>query len=193
MEHLQSLSFLNILFYGLNVFWVIEFFIFNNRQQRGRFQENKSFYWLSFAILLTIGLTLLLNRNDVGRYVEAPFYQVIQMIALGFYTVGLLLRYTSSMILGKHFTRHVRVDKNMILASTGPYRFLRHPLYVGLWLITLAFPLFVGNWISFLFGLIVLTSLLLVRMRFEERALTTLHPEYQSWKRKRYRFIPFIF
>jgi protein-S-isoprenylcysteine O-methyltransferase Ste14 len=193
MEHLQSLSFLNILFYGLNVFWVIEFFIFNNRQQRGRFQENKSFYWLSFAILLTIGLTLLLNRNDVGRYVEAPFYQVIQMIALGFYTVGLLLRYTSSMILGKHFTRHVRVDKNMILASTGPYRYLRHPLYVGLWLITLAFPLYVGNWISFLFGLVVLTSLLLVRMRFEERALTTLHPEYQSWKKKRYRLIPFIF
>jgi protein-S-isoprenylcysteine O-methyltransferase Ste14 len=81
----------------------------------------------------------------------------------------------------------------MILASTGPYRYLRHPLYVGLWFISLAFTLYVGNGISFLFGLVVLTTLLVIRMRFEERALTILHPEYQAWKNKRYRFIPFIF
>jgi protein-S-isoprenylcysteine O-methyltransferase Ste14 len=193
MEHLQSLTLLNILFYGFNILWVVEFVVFNNRKQKGRFQENKSFYWLSLAIISTIGLTLLLNRNDIGRYVDQPFYAFSQILSLLLYCVGLFLRYASSYILGKNFTRHVRVDKTMILASTGPYRYLRHPLYVGLWFISLAFTLYVGNGISFLFGLVVLTTLLVIRMRFEERALTILHPEYQAWKNKRYRFIPFIF
>jgi protein-S-isoprenylcysteine O-methyltransferase Ste14 len=57
----------------------------------------------------------------------------------GFAVLGGLIRLWAS--------GHVKKDK--VLATTGPYGFVRHPLYVGNHLITLAFCLASGLWWSF--------------------------------------------
>jgi protein-S-isoprenylcysteine O-methyltransferase len=81
----------------------------------------------------------------------------------------------------------------MTLIEHGPYRYWRHPLYLGLGLIVLGFPLFVGNWLS----LVSIGPLLILgfiwRMRVEEKALLKIHPEYLAWRKKRYWLIPFVF
>ena len=193
MEHLRILSFFNVLFYLANGLWVLEFVIFKNKKRVGRFLENKSFWFLVFAITLVIVSTIQFSSNNLGKVSSLDLYPIFQVVALGFYGVGLSLRYQGSMVLGENFTRHVAVSSSMKLVSTGPYRYLRHPLYLGLFLITISFPIYVGNVFAILVGLPLLVIGFSWRMNVEELALTKIHPQYAQWLKQRYRFIPFIY
>jgi protein-S-isoprenylcysteine O-methyltransferase Ste14 len=193
MEHLRILSFFNVLFYLANGLWVFEFVIFKNKKRVGRFLENKSFWFLVFAITLVIVSTIQFSSNNLGKVSSLDLYPIFQVVALGFYGVGLWLRYRGSMVLGENFTRHVAVSSSMRLVSTGPYRYLRHPLYLGLFLITISFPIYIGNVFSILVGLPLLVIGFSWRMNVEELALTKIHPQYDQWLKQRYRFIPFIY
>ena len=69
------------------------------------------------------------------------------------------------------------------VVRTGPYRFVRHPVYaayvlqyVGIWLIYPSIVLAAG--IAIWFGLTV------TRMHFEERVLMQAFPEYETYKRR---------
>lgn len=193
MEHLQSLTGFNFFFYLANLLWVLEFVIFRSKSRRGHYQDRTSFYGLVLTIILTIVATIFFNREGWGNLSLTPVYPWFQVIAFAFYSVGLFLRYYASHLLGQQFTRHVHVDASMQLVSKGPYRYLRHPLYLGLFLLTIAFPLYAGNWLAFL----VMTPLvflgLLKRMLREEKALETHVTAYKEWKKHRYRFLPFVF
>lgn len=193
MEHLRILSLFNVLFYIANGLWVLEFIIFKNKKRVGRFQEKKSFWFLIFAITLVIVSTIQFSSNDLGKVSSLGLYPIFQVVALGFYGVGLWLRYQGSRILGENFTRHVAVSPSMTLVSNGPYRYLRHPLYLGLFLITISFPIYVGNVFAILVGLPLLVIGFSWRMNVEELALTKIHPQYAQWLKQRYRFIPFIY
>jgi protein-S-isoprenylcysteine O-methyltransferase Ste14 len=193
MEHLQPLTFFNILFYVANFFWLFEFILFRNKNKKGRFQEKQSFLFLVGVIILTIGISIELNRRTIGLMVDTPYYFWMQILGLIFYGVGLYLRYRGSIILGLSFTRHVAVNAKLPLAEKGPYQKLRHPLYLGLFLLSIAFPLYIGNIIAFLIFSPLLFFSLRQRMIIEEKAMSRLHPDYEKWKQSRYRFIPLIY
>lgn len=193
MEHLRNLNVFNICFYIANLFWLLEFFVFRNRQKVGRFKETKSFWFLTISILFVIVLTIYFSRMGLGLIKTNSIYPVFQISALTLYGLGLWLRYRGSHLLGHHFTRHVAVSSSINLVSHGPYRYLRHPLYLGLFLISVAFPLYVGNMYAFLVSLPLLWLVFSWRMHIEEKALRLVHPTYADWAKARYRFIPFIY
>jgi protein-S-isoprenylcysteine O-methyltransferase Ste14 len=193
MEHLRVFTLLNVLFYVANLFWILEFVFFRNKKRMGRFQEKKSFWFLIFAISFVIISTIQLSANDLGKIVNRDVYPLFQLFALGLYLVGLWLRYRGSKALGENFTRHVAVSTSINLVSTGPYQYLRHPLYLGLFLIALAFPMYVGNLLALVVSLPLLWIGFSWRMKVEELALTKIHPQYAAWLKQRYRFIPFIY
>ena len=193
MEHLRLLNIFNVLFYVANGLWLLEFFIFRNRKRTGKFQEKKSFWFLSISILVVIVSTIYFSSNDLGKLTETSVYPALQIIALILQSMGLWLRYQGSLALGQNFTRHVAVSSSLTLVSNGPYRYLRHPLYLGLFLITIAFPIFVGNLVAILIALPLLWIGFSWRMTVEEKALSLIHPKYQAWLKSRYRFIPGIY
>jgi protein-S-isoprenylcysteine O-methyltransferase Ste14 len=193
MEHLRVLTLLNVIFYVANLLWILEFVFFRNKKRMGRFQEKKSFWFLIFAISFVIISTIQLSANDWGTINTTDLYPGFQILALSLYLIGLGLRYLGSKALGENFTRHVAVSSSMKLVSTGPYQYLRHPLYLGLFLITLGFPIYVGNWLALVVGLPLLFIGFSWRMKVEELALTKIHPSYAQWLKQRYRFVPFIY
>jgi protein-S-isoprenylcysteine O-methyltransferase Ste14 len=193
MEHLRVFTLLNVLFYLANLLWILEFVFFRNKKRVGRFQEKKSFWFLIFAISVVIVSTIQLSANNLGKMNVNNIYPFFQILALGFYLVGLWLRYHGSKALGKNFTRHVAVSTSMTLVSTGPYQYLRHPLYLGLFLIALAFPMYVGNLLALFVAIPLLWIGFSWRMKVEELALSKIHPQYNEWLKQRYRFIPFIY
>jgi protein-S-isoprenylcysteine O-methyltransferase Ste14 len=84
----------------------------------------------------------------------------------------------------------VQTARDHHVISTGPYAFVRHPMYSGVMLFFFGVPLLVGSWwgvaMAPLFAI-----LFAVRAGIEERALVAGLPGYADYAaRVRYRLLP---
>lgn len=107
------------------------------------------------------------------------------------FVLGLAL-FGWAMVSNAYFSRIVRVqeERGHAVCTSGPYRFVRHPGYVGTILQNLGLPLLLGSlWALLPGGLLVL--LMVVRTALEDRMLHEELPGYREYAQKvRYRLLP---
>jgi methyltransferase len=86
---------------------------------------------------------------------------------------------------------NVRIIESLPLGvvSDGPFRFIRHPNYVAVFLELLALPLAFGAWITAGVGAVLHAWVLYHRIRCEERMLMG-HAEYRARMGRKPRFVP---
>ena len=87
------------------------------------------------------------------------------------FVAGKALKYWAIHTLGSRWTFRVLVPPKSTRISAGPYRFLRHPNYIGVAGELLGFALFAGTPGTGTAALLVFAALMLARIRVEERAL----------------------
>lgn len=181
-----------ILFYLITILWIGEFWIFPNHYKGADRNETKSFLRILGVILISHAATI--TFTALGWFRIDTLYHPLWIISLITYPLGLLLRYVSILYLGHHFTRNVEVSKSQTLISKGPYRYLRHPLYLGLFLLTISVPLFFQNWLMTIISSILMFYILNNRMILEETMMEqVIGDSYRQWKRQRYRFFPWLY
>jgi len=102
------------------------------------------------------------------------------------------LRIWTLWTIGGSWNVRVVVPQDIRIATTGPYRFIRHPNYLVVILEIAALPLFHGAWISAL-ALSALNAFVLTRrIRTEEAALARI-PAWVEAMSDRARLLPFVF
>jgi len=115
----------------------------------------------------------------------------VQFIALILVALGYGLSAWAT-ISNRFFSDVIRIqtDRGQTVVSDGPYRYVRHPGYVGVILFTLATPLLLSSlWTLIPGGLTAL--LIIVRTVFEDRTLLDELDGYQEYAgRVRYRLLP---
>jgi protein-S-isoprenylcysteine O-methyltransferase Ste14 len=78
------------------------------------------------------------------------------------------------------------------LVTTGPYHYMRHPIYAAILLFVWAGIAANASPLSVALGLVA-TAMLALRIAFEEGLVRERYPEYDDYARHTKRVIPFIF
>jgi protein-S-isoprenylcysteine O-methyltransferase Ste14 len=118
----------------------------------------------------------------------------LQPLALGILILGLGLRAVAVFTLGKAFSANVALRTGQKLQRSGLYRIVRHPSYLGLELIFLAFAMHARTWACFAVVLVPPTLALLYRIHVEETALRqAFGSDYEDYSRTTKRLFPGIY
>ena len=111
--------------------------------------------------------------------------------ALGLISVALLIWVHHT--LGKNFSLPGVIKRQQELVTRGPYRWVRHPMYSVLFLISLAYFLISANWLIGVAWLGWITGTVASMVGTEEAALiATFGDAYRTYMRHTGRFLPRI-
>jgi len=87
-------------------------------------------------------------------------------------------------------TVRIQEERGHAVVSTGPYAFIRHPMYAGMILYDVCVPLLLGSWVGLAVSAVMIL-MVLVRTTLEDRTLQAELPGYREYaKGVRFRLLP---
>lgn len=136
--------------------------------------------------VLPLAVTLALA--GVGWFDPRAFPTPVLVVATAFVVAGTGFTIYALRHLGRHFGV---VSDVRGLVTSGPYRFVRHPLYAGETLTTIGFVIAVASPLT-ITAFVVGISLQIWRAKVEEQALAAAFPEYQAYAQRTPMLIPLV-
>jgi protein-S-isoprenylcysteine O-methyltransferase Ste14 len=124
---------------------------------------------LSFILTVTIPLLYLLNiflAYFIKNSYSGPLF--LKLAGLIFAFIGLFFWFYSFFSLRRVFAV---LPKKQKAVKSGLYRYFKHPMYIGIWLTFFGLSLANQSLPSLMFLLIILSPILFVRARLEEKEL----------------------
>jgi protein-S-isoprenylcysteine O-methyltransferase Ste14 len=152
----------------------------------GQGRDRGSFLLIYFASLVGLGAGLYLRLQNIG---VVPFW--LQVFALVILVAAIALREWAIVLLGRSFSRTVKIDQGQRLITSGPFRWIRHPAYTGMLFGDASIVLGLGTWVGALlmFALVALAAL--YRVHTEEQALLeAFGDEYRAYMLRTARLFP---
>ena len=102
------------------------------------------------------------------------------------------IRWAAIAALGKFWSLHVEIRDNHEFVQSGPFRFLRHPVYFSMVLELAAFGLICSAWFMLLVVPFAFIPALILRLRLEEPALVEKFGDtYREYQRRVPMLIPY--
>jgi protein-S-isoprenylcysteine O-methyltransferase Ste14 len=93
--------------------------------------------------------------------------------------------------LGVNWSPSLEIREKHELITRGIYGVIRHPMYASQWLLTLATPLLLQNWIAGFLNLVVFIPFYILRVKAEEQMmLDSFGKQYQEYMKKTGRVLP---
>lgn len=163
--------------------------------ERGELAKNvKSWDKLIMILGAVLGPGSLVVAGLDERFNWSPTFAVaIQISAWVVMGLGFGL-FSWGMLTNAFFSSVVRIqsERGHTVVTGGPYRFMRHPGYLGGIVFTLAAPLMLGS-LWALIPAVLLCAVIVVRTALEDRMLQSQLAGYQDYAgRVRYRLLPGI-
>jgi protein-S-isoprenylcysteine O-methyltransferase Ste14 len=158
-----------------------------DRQQEGLFvlatlRPLGAAFWL--------GTFVWLADPDWMAWSSVPLPLWLRSIGVAALAAGCGLTLLTFRSLGPNLTDTVVTRRKHTLVTHGPYKWVRHPLYVSAALLIVAISLMAANWFFFATGLLLFV-VLVIRTRVEEENLVARFGEsYRSYMERTGRFLP---
>jgi protein-S-isoprenylcysteine O-methyltransferase Ste14 len=146
--------------------------------------------WLVVAVALCSALWV--KQMHLAVLPIAIYYR--QLIAIVLFMLGLALRCFAVFSLGKFFSTSVMTREKHILIDKGPYRFIRHPAYTGLFISFFAAGFAMGDALALVTLISPIAYVLNQRIRIEEQWLTDHFGEiYNDYSLRTKKLLPWIY
>jgi protein-S-isoprenylcysteine O-methyltransferase Ste14 len=118
--------------------------------------------------------------------------RVAVVVGAGVMTGALALSWSARSALGRFHRNTLTIQVDHVLVESGPYRYVRHPLYSATVLAFMGIGTVLGNWASLAAGALPATALVR-RIGVEEKMmLEHFGDSYRAYQRKTDRLIPGI-
>jgi protein-S-isoprenylcysteine O-methyltransferase Ste14 len=146
----------------------------------------------SLGLTLAVILAILLPRLDAFQFVNfAPVGVALSSLGAVLTIAGMGLLVWARKVLGGNWSQTVSAKEDHELVTTGPYRYVRHPMYTGGLIACLGSAIAAGG--VFVFLLLILTPLFLWRVSAEDALMQRQFPrEFPPYKARTYALVPFV-
>ncbi|RAP56341.1 isoprenylcysteine carboxylmethyltransferase family protein [Oleiagrimonas sp. MCCC 1A03011] len=152
--------------------------------------------WSLHMLPLMIAAVLLSAHHLVGHVLEGavvPYRHLFYTVGLALTWAGLAFAVWARLYIGRNWSASVQVKVGHELVRSGPYRFVRHPIYTGLLFAFLGSALAMDQWRGVVAVVIVLAGFV-YKLRLEERwMIETFGDDYRDYRRRTYALVPFVF
>ena len=156
-------------------------------------REDRSNRWVIAALtalgLIDAYLPAYTDRIDFLTFGE----DAVRWVGFFVYSIGGALRLAPVFVLGRRFSGLVAIQPGHRLVTTGLYGVIRHPSYLGLFLLALGWALAFRSGVGVIIAVLMLI-VVLARIDAEERLLSeTFGAEYDAYRTRTWRLVPYIY
>ncbi len=123
------------------------------------------------------------------RYPIPPWARWLGMIITVF---GMILEFSTQIYLGRNYSTTLHISEEQTLVTSGPYRYVRHPMYTALIMVGIGLGWLSTSW-YFLLPFLATGIVIAFRIRREEEAMIEkFGNEYIQYAKETGRFFPKI-
>ncbi len=162
--------------------------------ERGRIGTNAKSWDKVIGVFYTVflfGTFILAGLDARNAWSAAPLW--VEWLGGVLFALSLALTFWV-MTANTFLSTFVRIqdERGHTAVTGGPYRFVRHPMYAGILLLSLGMPLLLGSWWALIPGVLNI-ALFFVRTSLEDRTLQAELPGYKEYVEEvHFRLIPGI-
>jgi methyltransferase len=142
-----------------------------------------------FAAMVTLHAGVLVGSAVEVLVLHRPCVPALAVPALALFALANVLRWWVIATLGPHWNAQVVGSLALGVVTEGPYRFVRHPNYLAVFVELTALPLMHGAWLTALAGAALHVVVLRRRLALEEAVLGA-NPDYRAAMSGKPRFVP---
>ncbi len=182
MKHLTPWQIELIPWYVFAAYWGITWL----RVNRTKTREKSADRLITVAVVVVSFCLLFKEWMGIGplglRFL--PEDARISWLGVAITWIGVIIAVWARYSIGVYWSARVTLKEGHQLVRSGPYAFVRHPIYTGMFLATLGTALEVGEWRALL-GVVLLLAAHSRKARREESLLTReFGQEYADYRRR---------
>jgi protein-S-isoprenylcysteine O-methyltransferase Ste14 len=160
--------------------------------EEAKLNRRESVVRVALVLVLYLAITFIpfADRRGIGVIIEGS---VVRWLGVAFCMLGYAFIFWSGLALGRQYSAEVTIQKDHQLITSGPYRWIRHPRYLGVVALAVGLSLAFRSWIGLIAAPLILGALL-VRIRDEEVLLhREFGKEWETYVQQSWRLLPGIF
>jgi len=191
---------LHLLFSGLYLIFLFERGYFQSKAMRisgelRKFRESKrkmAVMILIFVIaqIWVIGSFVYIIKPTYMDWTRFPIPSWTRWLGTIIAFSGMGLEFSTQIYLGRNYSTTLHISEEQTLVTTGPYRYIRHPMYTALIAVGIGLGLLSTSW-YFLLPFLVTGIVIAFRIRREEEAMISkFGDEYIQYAQRTGRFFP---
>ena len=144
-----------------------------------------------YRIALVVMVVALLQASSSWQVYAYRFNFDVQLAGTILCAIGIGIAIWARRYLGRNWSGTPSIKKDHELGTSGPYRFVRHPIYTGMFLALFGSALVAG--VVWFVIFLVFTVMFFFRIPVEERYMMQLFPDqYPAYKKRTKALIPFV-
>lgn len=151
------------------------------------------------SMKILLGATILSQMVTVTEWAyftknHSYSWTIASGAGLALILIGLSVRVWAIIELGKFFDNRVHIQEGHQIIETGPYRYIRHGSYTGVYILALGIAVYLSAWVSVAVSAVVLGWAYRYRILHEEKILIAHFGDaYRNYIQRTRMLIPFLF